>query len=72
VIVADSVPWDLLDRLDAAADDAVNVHNDACSVFDERGPQPCSCGIPALLIDAAGWMRGHVVDAAVRQAQQAA
>lgn len=64
--------WDLLDRLDAAATDASAVHHDLCSQFDERGPLPCSCGVPALLADAAAFVRGLAVETVVRSAQRAA
>ncbi|HZP54356.1 hypothetical protein [Actinocrinis sp.] len=67
-----TAPWELLERLDAAALDSDNVHNDACGQFDERGPQPCSCGIPGLLRDLAEWASAQAMDAAVSEAQRAA
>lgn len=63
--------WDLLDRLDAAEADSANIHNDACTIFDERGSGVCSCGIPALLTDAAQFVRSLAVEAAVSRAQRA-
>lgn len=63
--------WDLLDRLDAAALNAANVHDDLCQSFTQDEALPCSCGIPALLIDAAAWARSLAVETAVQQAQRA-
>lgn len=67
--VTDAEVWDLLDRLDAAADFAEQLHPDICPVW--RG-DACSCGVPGLVGDAAAFIRSHVVEATVRQAQQAA
>lgn len=67
--VTDAEVWDLLDRLDAAADFAEQLHPDICPVW--RG-DACSCGVPSLVGDAAAFIRSHVVEATVRQAQQAA
>lgn len=61
--------WDLLDRLDAAASLADQLHPDLCPVW--RG-EACSCGVPSLIGDAAAFLREHVVEQTVRQAQQAA
>jgi len=66
-----AAPWDLLDRLDAAAEDAAAWHHDLCAQFDGAG-SPCSCGGPALLREIAAWMRSQAVDAAVSEAQRAA
>ena len=65
-------PWELLERLDAAALNASNIHDDLCSQFDERVAQPCSCGVPGLLRDLAQWVSAQAVDAAVSEAQRAA
>jgi hypothetical protein len=65
-----SPEWDLLDRLEAAADDAANIHHDLCTVF--RDGQPCSCGYPQLLIDAAKFVRSLAVEDVVVQAHRAA
>lgn len=62
--------WDLLDRLDAAADDGANIHNDLCTVF--RDGEPCSCGIPDLLRDAAEFVRSAAVEDAIKRAAQLA
>ena len=68
--MADGVDaWDLLDRLDAASQDADAYHHDLCTAVEG---QPCSCGAGRLFIDAAAFIRSHVVEATVRQAQQAA
>ncbi len=68
--VADGVDlWDLLGRLDAASADADLYHHDLCSAVEG---QPCSCGAGRLFIDAAAFLRAHVVEQTVRQAQQAA
>ena len=69
-IAPDAGLWDLLDRLDAAATDAQLVHHDLCTVF--RDDEPCSCGYPQLLIDAAQFVRSLAVEDAVGQAQRAA
>lgn len=66
------MPWDLLDRLDAAATDALLVHHDLCAAFDEDGALPCSCGYPQLLLDAAQFVRSVAVEGVVTQAQRAA
>lgn len=66
----DAAHWDLLDRLDAAAEDSSSYHHDLCTVF--RDDEPCSCGGPQLLIDAAAFVHGQAVDAAIAQAQSAA
>ncbi len=64
--------WDLLDRLDAAADDSQAYHHDLCQQFDdENGPLPCSCGAPQLLIDTAEFVRGVVVQDAIEKATAA-
>jgi hypothetical protein len=68
--MADAPTWDLLDRLDAAATDAALVHHDLCTVF--AAGQPCSCGYPQLLLDAARFVRSLAVEAAVSRAQSAA
>jgi hypothetical protein len=70
--VTDAAPWDLLDRLDAAALNAGNIHDDLCAQFTEGEVLPCSCGIPALLTDAAEFVRSLAVEDAVTQAQRAA
>jgi hypothetical protein len=67
-----SAPWDLIERLDAAALDSHNVHNDACQSFTEGESLPCSCGIPALLSDAAQFVRSLAVEAVVSRARRAA
>lgn len=68
--MADGVDlWDLLDRLDAASQDADSYHHDLCGSVEG---QPCSCGAGRLFIDAAAFLREHVVEQTVRQAQQAA
>lgn len=64
--------WDLLDRLDAAGTDAALIHHDLCQSFAEGESLPCSCGIPALLTDAAEFVRTLAIEAAVTQAQRAA
>lgn len=70
LVVAGGVDlWDLLDRLDAASQDAAAYHHDLCTAVEG---QPCSCGAGRLFIDAAVFLREHVVEATVRQAQQAA
>lgn len=62
--------WDLLDRLDAAAEDSDAYHHDLCA---QGAPgKPCSCGAGRLFIDAAAFIRGIVVEQAVTQAQQSA
>ena len=63
--------WDLLERLDAAALDREHIHNDLCTLYDERGPAPCSCGIPALLEDAAAWMREQAAASVIEQSRAA-
>jgi hypothetical protein len=63
-------PWDLLERLDAASIDAQMVHHDLCTVF--RDDEPCSCGYPQLLIDAAEFVRSLAAESVVTQAQRAA
>lgn len=50
--------WALLNDLDAAADDAANVHNLLCGfVPGDPDTEPCSCGIPELLRAAAQVLR---------------
>ena len=46
--------WDQLDRLDAAAADSANIHNDLC---EHPVGGPCSCGIPSLLRELAQVLR---------------
>jgi hypothetical protein len=67
--VAVGLDWDLLDRLDAAAQDADAWHHDLCAGL---AGQPCSCGGPQMLRDAAAFVRSLAVEAAVTQAQRAA
>jgi hypothetical protein len=45
--------FDLLDRLDAAADPANrgSVHHDLCQANFPDEPTVCTCGIPGLLAD---------------------
>jgi hypothetical protein len=48
-----ALPFDLLDRLDAARTDRDSVHHDLCQLCDPHAPAACTCGIPALLADLA-------------------
>ena len=61
--------WELAERLDAAASMADELHVDLCPVWSG---QPCACGIPAVVIDAADYVRGLMVERAVTQVQRAA
>lgn len=63
--------WDVVDRLEAAADDRDAYHHDLCTQFDGPGSS-CSCGGPALLADAAQVVRGLLVEQAITRARQAA
>lgn len=57
--------WDLLDRLDAAAEDSAAYHHDLCQQYPG---QPCSCRAGDLFRDAAEFVRGVVVQDAIERA----
>ena len=41
-------PWLLLDGLDAAAEQAGELHLDLCGVYQG---DPCSCGVPGMIVE---------------------
>jgi len=51
--VAPSPPPLEFDALDAAADQAEQLHLDLCPVWDGL---PCSCGIPGLIVGLRDWV----------------
>ena len=72
VAIADEWPWPVLDALDAAAEQASQLHLDLCDVYDGR---PCSCGVPGMLVqvrDRVFAQAGERVADRASEAQQAA
>lgn len=71
-IADDEWPWLLLDALDAAAEQAAELHLDLCGVYDG---EPCSCGVPGMLVqvrDRVFAQAGERVAGRASEAQQAA
>lgn len=72
VAIADEWPWELLDALDAAADQSSELHLDLCGVY---GGEPCSCGVPRMLVavrDRVFAQAGERAAVRASEAQQAA
>lgn len=59
--------WDLLDRLDAAAQDGAAYHHD---LYQGHPGEPCSCRAGDLLRDAAEFVRSAAVEDAIKRATQ--
>jgi len=64
----DPWPWELLDALDAAADQAGQLHLDICPIYDG---QHCACGVPGMLIQVRDRVFAQAGDGLADRASQA-